>query len=64
MYRRLQRLRKENGFTCSDMATLLGLKTKAGYSKKERGRTKFSLDDAKKISRFFGEPIDAIFFEK
>jgi len=45
------------------MATLLGLKTKAGYSKKERGRTKFSLDDAKKISRFFGEPIDAIFFE-
>ena len=48
MFRRLRELRKMKGLTCEDMAAVLGLKTKAAYSKKERGKTKFSLKDARK----------------
>jgi transcriptional regulator with XRE-family HTH domain len=62
MFERLRELRKEKGMTCEDMARLLGLDTKAAYSKKELGRTKFSLDDAKKVSRALGRSIDDIFF--
>ncbi|WP_302297026.1 helix-turn-helix transcriptional regulator [Mitsuokella multacida] len=62
MFERLRFLRKEKGLTCEDMAELLGLDTKGAYSKKELGRTKFSLDDAKKISNALGKSIDDIFF--
>ena len=62
MFERLRELRKEKGMTCEDMARLLGLDTKAAYSKKELGGTKFSLDDAKKVSRALGRSIDDIFF--
>ena len=62
MFERLRELRKERGLTCEDMAKLLGLDTKAAYSKKERGRTKFSLDDARKVSCALGKSIDDIFF--
>lgn len=63
MFERLRELRKAHGLTCDDMASLLGLATKAAYSKKERGSTKFSLEDAKKISDKFNMSIDEIFFE-
>lgn len=62
MFERLRELRKEKGLTCEDMAKLLGLDTKAAYNKKELGRTKFSLDDARKVSRVLGKSIDDIFF--
>ena len=62
MFERLRELRKEKGLTCEDMAKLLGLDTKAAYSKKELGRTKFSLDDARQVSRVLGKSIDDIFF--
>lgn len=62
MFERLRGLRKEKGLTCEDMARILGLDTKAAYSKKELGRTKFSLDDARKVSRVLGKSIDDIFF--
>lgn len=61
MFERLRELRKEKGLTCEDMAKLLGLGTKAAYSKKELGRTKFTLEDARKISCVFGKDIDDIF---
>lgn len=63
MFRRLRELRKMKGLTCEDMAAVLGLKTKAAYSKKERGKTKFSLKDARKIARLLDKSIDSIFFE-
>lgn len=62
MFERLRELRKRKGLTCEDMANCLGLDTKGAYSKKELGRTKFSLDDARKISRVLGKSIDDIFF--
>ena len=61
MFERLRELRKEKRLTCEDMAKLLGLGTKAAYSKKELGRTKFSLEDARKISCVLGKDIDDIF---
>lgn len=61
MFEKLRRMRKEHGLTCQDMADRLGL-TKAAYSKKECGRTKFSLDDARVVSEALGCRIDDIFF--
>lgn len=62
MFERLRELRKAKGYTCEQMAEKMGLETKAAYSKKELGRTKFSLDDAKKVSDILGYSIDNIFF--
>ena len=63
MFERLRPIRKAQGLTCEDMAKALGLATKSAYSKKELGHTKFSLDDAKKISDLLGKSVDEIFFE-
>lgn len=62
MFERLRELRKEKGLTCEAMAEALGLETKSAYSKKENGNTKFSLDDAKKVSSILGKSIEDIFF--
>lgn len=63
MFERLRAIRKERGLTCEDMAKVLGLETRAGYSKKELGQTAFSLKDAKKVSEVLGKSVDEIFFE-
>lgn len=62
MYKKLRFLRKKKGYTCAEMANLMGLETKSAYSKKELGKTKISLDDAKKISLILGQDINDIFF--
>ena len=63
MFDNLRKLRKNKGFTCQTMSELMGLETKSAYSKKELGKTKISLDDARKISVILGEKIEDIFFE-
>ena len=63
MFERLRNLRREHGFTCEDMAKALGLETKAAYSKKELGRTKFTLAEAKQVADVLGLQIEDIFFE-
>lgn len=62
MFERLRRLRQEHGLTCEDMAKALGLATKAAYSKKELGRTRFTLAEAKLVSDVLGLRIEDIFF--
>jgi DNA-binding XRE family transcriptional regulator len=62
MFERLRFLRRERKLTCEDMAKLLGLETKAAYSKKELGHTRFTLAEAKKIADSFGLRIEDIFF--
>ena len=62
MFERLRQIREEKGLTCEQMAEQLGLQTKAGYNKKENGRTKFTLQEAKKVSEILGMSIDDIFF--
>ncbi len=63
MFERLRELRKAKGLTCENMAELMGLETKGAYSKKELGQTKFSLEDARKVSIVLGYSVEDIFFE-
>ena len=62
MFEKLRELRQEHGLTCEDMSKVLGLETKAAYSKKELGRTKFTLAEAKQVSDVLGMRIEDIFF--
>lgn len=62
MFERLMELRQEHGLTCEDMAKVLGLETKAAYSKKELGKTKFTLTEAKQVADVLGLHIEDIFF--
>ena len=62
MFHTLKQIRQENEVSAEKMAELLGLKTRAAYYKKESGSVKFTLEDAKKISDFFGVPVEEIFF--
>jgi DNA-binding XRE family transcriptional regulator len=61
---KLRQMREERGLTCEQMAYKLGLQTKSGYNKKEKGRTPFTLKEAKIISDAFGQSIDDIFFPR
>lgn len=63
MFERLREIRMSKGITCEMMAKALGLQTKSAYSKKELGRTPFSLADAKIISDTLGYSIEEIFFD-
>jgi DNA-binding XRE family transcriptional regulator len=63
MFDALRQLRKSKNVTCEDMARVLGLNTKSAYHKKENGKVPFSLSDAKKISDYFGKPVEDIFFD-
>ena len=60
MYENLRSIRKKRGLTCEQMAKVIDVKT-GTYNKKERGDIIFSLPDAKKISDFFGLPVESIF---
>ncbi|MFZ7119792.1 MAG: helix-turn-helix transcriptional regulator [Eubacteriaceae bacterium] len=63
MYERLRLLRSEKKVSATQMKRVLGLKTEAAYYKKEAGDIKFSLQEARKISRFFSMQIEEIFFD-
>lgn len=64
MYTNLKEIRVKKNVTAEQMAKLLGLKTKAAYYKKEAGKVKFSIDEAKAISEYFNVSIEKIFFEQ
>ncbi len=61
LYKKLRDLRNQQGIKAKEMAELLGLKTEAAYYKKECGKTRFSLQEAKIIADFFGKKIEDIF---
>lgn len=61
-FEKLRNIRTSRNISGERMAEVLGLKTQAAYYKKEAGTVKFSLEDAKRISEFFGLPIEDIFF--
>lgn len=63
MYERLRKIRKEKNISASEMKDILGLKTEAAYYKKESGRVKFSLEEARIISERFKMKIEDIFFK-
>lgn len=63
MFEKLKQIRIERKIDYVKMAEIIGLETGAAYWKKESGKTKFSLEQAKKVSDFLELPIETIFFE-
>lgn len=63
MFENLKKIRKEKKINYVKMAEIIGVKTGTAYWKKENGLTKFSIEQAKKISDFFEIPMEQIFFE-
>lgn len=61
MYPNLRQERKKQKLSCADMAAAIGLKTKAGYNKKELGRVPFTIEEAKKISVLLKKSLDKLF---
>ena len=59
----LKSLRAAKDLTQGDMAKLIGVSTPT-YNRKELGQSPFTLDESFKISSFFGETIEYIFFNK
>lgn len=61
MYDNLKKLRTNKKITLLQMSKLLGYNSPNAYSRKEKGERKFTLDEAKKISRLFNLSIEEIF---
>lgn len=63
MYEKLREIRNSRNISALDMATVLGLKTRAAYYKKESGDIRFSLEEASLISEYLNMRIEDIFFD-
>ena len=59
---KIRRLREDNNLTQAQMANYLGMSL-ANYGKKENNQIRFSINEAKKLSDFFGLSIEQIFFD-
>ena len=59
--RKLRGLRAEYGLTQEEVAKKIGISTNS-YNRKERGKRKFTLIEAKKLADLFDVSIEDIFF--
>lgn len=59
--RNLKALRTMYDLTQAELAKILGI-SEVAYRNKENKKTQFTLEEARKISKLFNEPIEAIFF--
>ena len=59
---KIRRLREKRHLTQAEMADYLGMSL-ANYGKKENNQIRFSINEAKKLSDFFGLSIEQIFFD-
>ena len=57
----LQKIRYEKGLIARDIYEKIGMRYDT-YSKKENGRSKFTLEEAYKISKVLNMSIEKIFF--
>lgn len=62
MVNRLQEYRRKAGKTQRQMAEALGIKTAAGYCKKELGYTPVTLEEAADAAEELGVTIEQLFF--
>lgn len=60
---KLRSLRAYNKLKQVDMAEILGM-SEASYSRKESGKSKFTLEEAWDLSQYFNTIIDKLFFEE
>ncbi len=58
---RLRYLRKQRGISAKTMADALGLQTVGAYYKKETGRNKITIEEAKVIASIVGSTIEEVF---
>jgi len=58
---KLKALRVEHDMTQEEVSSMLKIH-EATYNRKEQGLSKFTLDEAKQLSDFFGLTIEQIFF--
>lgn len=63
MRKQLRNRRIKKGITQTHMAKELGFKSVGGYNNIEMGRTRPSLDHARKISEILDCSIEELFFE-
>lgn len=63
MFENLRKIRKEKDIKVEAICNVLNLKTEAAYYKKETGKVPFTIEEGKKISKLFNEPIEVLFFE-
>ena len=61
MYVNLRKKRKDSNTTIKSIRKLIGIKTDAGYLKKETGATAFTIEEAKILARYFETSIDILF---
>ena len=61
-YDKLRRMRIQCGMSQQEMANLLGLTSKNGYSLKERGERRFDVDEAITIARELNASVEELFF--
>lgn len=59
---KIRRLREKRHLTQAEMADYLGMSL-ANYGKKENNQIRFSINEAKRLSDFFGLSIEQIFFD-
>jgi putative transcriptional regulator len=57
-------LRTSRNITANKLARELNLKTTNAYYKKENGQLRFSLQDARKLSKIFKMSIEDLFFSE
>ncbi|MDZ5608449.1 helix-turn-helix transcriptional regulator [Bacillus pseudomycoides] len=57
---RLKSLREENGHSLEFVSKVLGLKYKRSYHNVEKGESGLSIEKLKKLSEFYGVPIDEL----
>ena len=62
MYNNLKSIRKSKNISVQNLKKVLGLATNAAYYKKQNGKVKFTLEEAKKIADYIGLTIEEIFF--
>lgn len=60
MYKELMKLRIDYGFTQEQMAKEAFKTSKTSYCKKERGKTKFTIDDIRNAKKFFNLSPDEV----
>ena len=61
MYSQLRKIRRQKKISQEEMASMLGLQSKNAYSLKERGKRKFSIDEALIVAKILGYSVKDLF---
>ena len=57
----LKQERMSRGVTMPELADVIGVQTVSAYYRKEIGLLRFSLEEAMKLSKFYGKSVEELF---